>query len=105
MSYQNLSQPDNFNITITIDKELAVSEEYEKERKEMIEEAPVRYKILVVDDMKSNLQMIQEILGDEYDLILAKSGAQALSYIDKKKEPDLIIMDIDMPEMDGIETA
>ena len=48
---------------------------------------------------------MQEMLGAEYDLILAKSGAQALAYIDKKNEPDLILMDIDMPIMDGIETA
>lgn len=108
----DLSKPENFSMTIIVDKELAISEEYENERKEMIEErkeveeeASVRHRILVVDDMKSNLQMIQEILGDEYDLILAKSGAQALAYMEKKAVPDLILMDIDMPEMDGIETA
>ena len=49
--------------------------------------------------------MMQDMLGDSYDLILAKSGAQALAYIEKKELPDLIIMDIDMPGMDGIETA
>lgn len=101
----DLSEPENFNMTIKVDKELAISEEYEKKRKVMMSEAPPRHKILVVDDMKSNLQMIQDILGDEYDLILAKSGAQALSYIEKKTEPDLILMDIDMPEMNGIEAS
>ena len=101
----DLSEPENFSMTIVADKELAIPMEYEKERKEMIEDTNERHKILVVDDMKSNLQMIQDILGDEYDLILAKSGLQALSYIDKKKAPDLILMDIDMPGMDGIETS
>ena len=101
----DLSEPENFNMTITVDKEMAISEEYEKERKVMMSEAPARHRILVVDDMKSNLQMIQEILGDDYDLILAKNGAQALAYMDKKTEPDLILMDIDMPGMDGIETS
>lgn len=100
----DLSKPENFSMTIMVDKEFAISEESEKERKEMIEEV-VRRRILVVDDMKSNLQMVQEILGNEYDLILAKSGTQALAYMDKKTEPDLILMDIDMPGMDGIETA
>ena len=100
----DLSKPENFNTTIKNNPDRAIPEEYEIERKEMIEEK-VRYKLLVVDDMKSNLQMMQEMLGAEYDLILAKSGAQALAYIDKKNEPDLILMDIDMPIMDGIETA
>ena len=100
----DLSEPENFNMTIKTNEERAISEEYENERKEMIKEI-TRHKILVVDDMKSNLQMMQDILGAEYDLILAKSGAQALAYFDKKNEPDLILMDIDMPIMDGIETA
>ena len=100
----DLAEPENFSITIKNSEEMAISEAYEKERKRMIGEED-RPKLLVVDDMKTNLQMMIDMLSDEYDLILAKSGRQALAYIDKKGAPDLILMDIDMPEMDGIETA
>ncbi len=74
-------------------------------KKEEKTEKGIRSKILVVDDMKSNLQMMQDMLGEDYTLILAKSGRQALTYLERKGEPDLILMDIDMPDMDGIETA
>ena len=37
--------------------------------------------------------------------MLVKSGRQALLYLDKNERPDLVLMDIDMPEMDGIEAA
>lgn len=100
----DLAEPENFSITIKNEEEMSISESYEKERMEMISET-VRHKIMVVDDMKTNLQMMMDMLGDEYDMILAKSGQQALTYIDKKDAPDLILMDIDMPGMDGIETA
>ncbi|MBQ8280290.1 MAG: response regulator [Roseburia sp.] len=100
----DLSEPEFFNMTIQIKNVQKISEEYENERKEMLGEI-VRPRILVVDDMRSNLQMMQDMLGEEYDLVLAKSGQQAISYIDKKDAPDLILMDIDMPGMDGIETA
>ena len=100
----DLSEPEYFNMTIQLKEERTISEEYEKQRKEMIGEAS-RQRILVVDDMRTNLQMMQDILGDSYDLVLAKSGQQAISYIEKKDFPDLIIMDIDMPGMDGIEAA
>ena len=100
----DLSKPENFSMTIRLKNEYAISEEYENERKEMLS-TEERQRILVVDDMKTNLQMMQDMLGITYELILAKSGKQALSYIEKKGAPDLILMDIDMPEMDGIEAA
>jgi putative two-component system response regulator len=59
--------------------------------------------ILVVDDNLANLKYIQIQLEDSYRVILAKSGAQALQ-ICKQQIPDLILLDIDMPEMDGFET-
>lgn len=100
----DLSEPEYFSMTIKLKEESAFSEEYENQRKEMIGQVS-RQRILVVDDMRTNLQMMQDILGDTYDLILAKSGPQAIAYIEKKDIPDLIIMDIDMPSMDGIEAA
>lgn len=79
-------------------------EQNEIERKEMIEQKE-RSRILIVDDMMTNLQMLRNILKADYDVILAKSGKQALAFLEKNKAPNLILMDIDMPEMDGVETA
>ena len=59
--------------------------------------------ILVVDDNLANLKNIQLQLADEYQVLLAKSGAQALQ-ICLQRIPDLILLDVDMPEMDGFET-
>lgn len=59
--------------------------------------------ILVVDDFQSNLIFIKQVLSDIYDVAIAASGEQALKYL-RTNIPDLIILDIWMPEMDGIET-
>ncbi|MBQ1488244.1 MAG: diguanylate cyclase [Lachnospiraceae bacterium] len=59
--------------------------------------------ILIVDDVTTNLKMAADVLQDTYRLAMAKSGAQALEYL-KKARPDLILLDIRMPEMDGYET-
>ena len=58
--------------------------------------------ILIVDDEMSNLMVLTHILGSEYTIYTAKSGVNA---IEKAKEfrPDLILLDIVMPEMDGYE--
>lgn len=61
-------------------------------------------KILVVDDDMMNLDVLWEILSDDYIVKLADSGTKALSLLDDFK-PDLILLDIMMPIMDGYETA
>jgi putative two-component system response regulator len=60
-------------------------------------------KILVTDDNIATLKQISALLGDEYSVMLAKSGAMALKICIQEK-PDLILLDVDMPEMDGFET-
>jgi putative two-component system response regulator len=60
-------------------------------------------KILIVDDNLASLKQIGAQLGESYDISLAKSGALALQ-ICKQEKPDLILLDIEMPEMDGFET-
>ncbi len=60
--------------------------------------------ILVVDDEKSILQSLSGILSDEgYEALTAESGAEALDHI-KEAAPDLVLLDIWMPGIDGIET-
>lgn len=60
-------------------------------------------KILVVDDELEVRQLLQEFLsGRGYDVLLAASGMQALDAVDAQG-PDLVLLDIAMPEMDGVE--
>lgn len=56
--------------------------------------------ILLVDDIKQNIDVLRSILSDEYKIRFALSGIKALE-VAKKHQPDLILLDIMMPEMDG----
>lgn len=58
--------------------------------------------ILVVDDLPDNIEVIGEILSSSYDIQCAFSGREALDLVAEKK-PDLILLDVMMPEMDGYE--
>jgi len=58
--------------------------------------------ILVVDDDTANLALAQKILGKEYRIAAANSGMVAFKYLENKC-PDLILLDINMPEMDGFQ--
>ncbi len=58
--------------------------------------------ILVVDDDKTNLALAQKILGSQYRISASTSGEAALKYLETHR-PDLILLDINMPEMDGFE--
>ena len=60
--------------------------------------------ILVVDDDIALLKMAEELLKDRYAVSLAKSGEQAVQLFGRGVVPDLILLDIDMPGMDGYET-
>ena len=60
--------------------------------------------ILVVDDEESILQSLDGILADEgFEVIAAQSGVKALEKIEEEM-PDLVLLDIWMPDLDGIET-
>ena len=60
-------------------------------------------RILVVDDDDMNLMRTKRILGMEYDVLLANSGSEALDTL-KKEKIDLVLLDIEMPKMNGFET-
>ena len=59
-------------------------------------------KVLVADDDAINRQVLGELLKPEYTVIMAKSGAQALEKA-AQHGPDLILLDVVMPDMDGYE--
>lgn len=61
-----------------------------------------RKRLLVVDDQPANLNVMRQILKDDYDLSFAKSGMDALATM-LKIHPDLVLLDVMMPEMDGYE--
>lgn len=62
-----------------------------------------RARILVVDDVPTNIEVLFKVLGDEHDLSFALSGQQALALVGRGALPDLILLDVMMPEMDGYE--
>lgn len=59
-------------------------------------------KVLVVDDSKTDMLMIKSILFD-YDLLFAYDGLEAMEAIAQNSEIDLVILDLNMPKMDGFE--
>jgi PAS domain S-box-containing protein len=59
-------------------------------------------KILIVDDEKINVAVLTSYLADNYDVITASNGEEALKIV-KKEEPDLILLDVVMPGMDGFD--
>lgn len=59
--------------------------------------------ILIVDDVSTNLRCEGEVLKGKYRMSMARSGEQALEILEELR-PDLILMDIIMPGMDGYET-
>ena len=61
-------------------------------------------KILVVDDEPNNLKLLQQILKDYYQLIFANNGEKALQ-VSASHHPDLILLDIMMPDMSGYEVC
>jgi len=61
-------------------------------------------KILVVDDEDIDLDMVEEILQDHYDVKKAKSGKEALGLFYQGLVPQLILLDLMMPDMDGWST-
>ncbi len=68
-------------------------------------DAPERATVLVVDDTPENLQLLAGLFRDRYKVKLAPNGEKALSICQSDAPPDLILLDVMMPGMDGFEVA
>jgi DNA-binding response OmpR family regulator len=64
----------------------------------------MKKKILAVDDNPNNNAIVEELFGDRYDLRTATTGEEALQ-IARDFQPDLILLDIMMPNMNGYEVC
>lgn len=61
-------------------------------------------KILIVEDVELNTDLLVQLLEDDYELVTAVDGEQGLQ-LAAQAQPDLILMDISLPGMDGYETT
>ncbi len=64
----------------------------------------IKKTILAVDDTETNIDIMLELLGDKYDVIVALEGYSALEIV-KENRVDLILLDIMMPKIDGYEVC
>jgi len=65
---------------------------------------PVRGKILLVDDQVVNIKILHQLLQDDYDIYMARDGNQAIEMC-KKVKPDLVLLDIEMPMLNGFDVC
>lgn len=61
--------------------------------------------ILIVDDTPDNIALLSALLRDSYRLKVANNGEKALQIASSTPAPDLILLDVMMPELDGYETC
>lgn len=75
--------------------------------KNMLEELNqkgIKPRVLIVDDQPINIRILNEVFTDPFDVLMATSGEKALQ-LAKEQQPDLILLDIIMPAMDGYEVC
>jgi len=60
--------------------------------------------ILIVEDTELNIDLLTQLLEDDYNILVARDGAQGVSTA-QQNNPDLILMDISLPVMDGYEAT
>jgi hypothetical protein len=71
----------------------------------MMQINPAEFKLLVVDDVQTNVLLLKALLSkDGYGILVANNGQEALEVI-RNENPDLILLDVMMPGMDGFEVA
>ena len=60
-------------------------------------------KILIADDSELNREMLSAILGEQYDFVFAQNGVEAVEILNSGEIIDLVLLDVNMPKMDGFE--
>ena len=71
------------------------------EERQDVESKPSKPRILIVDDEPGNITILREILKSRYTILAAANGQHAISLAASNPPPDLILLDIKMPNMDG----
>jgi two-component system, sensor histidine kinase and response regulator len=64
-----------------------------------------KHRVLIVDDVPVDIAILDEALSAEYEIVVVTNGKEALDIAGSKVPPDLILLDIMMPEMDGYEVC
>ena len=64
-----------------------------------------KQKVLIVEDQPITRTLLEDILKDEYDVIMAVDGKDALERLQLEKDIDLVLLDVIMPELDGFEVC
>ncbi len=94
------------NLDVTINPTSSVETDFSNEMAAIgTDENDKRPVILVVDDTVLTLQMVRSICEKQFRVIMAKNSKDALHYIQKNGMPALILMDVLLPDVGGIETA
>lgn len=95
-----------FTVTFPVDESLnlSVSSTQEPENREEADSHELKPLILIVDDNPEMRNVIQTILADGYRCVFAANGKEGLEVVNNQ-QPDLIISDLMMPVMDGIEMS
>ena len=60
--------------------------------------------VLVVDDVPANILILGEVLGEDCEILVATSGVEALE-ITRREQPDLVLLDVMMPGLDGYQVC
>jgi putative two-component system response regulator len=71
----------------------------------MQEESRVRSRVLIVDDTPDNVWVLADVLKEDYTIMVARNGTAALEVASRKQGPDVILLDVLMPGMDGYEVC
>ena len=61
-------------------------------------------KILIVEDVEMNIDLLTQLLEEAYELVIARDGAQGVALAEQER-PDLVLMDMSLPVMDGWEAT
>ena len=67
--------------------------------------SPLLRSILLVDDIAENIQILNRALKGDYKILAATNGHKALAIAGQHPQPDMILLDVMMPDIDGFEVC